>query len=149
MLNKMREIMGTRAIVRVETSDGKQLVNLYRQCDGYPSGLGLELFKFLDGKRIINGIQNETDKTAFNGAGCLAAGMVAAIKDGIGSAYLYPVDQIDCNQEYEYKITVTNATYDGVRKDGSIAVSVISYEKVIFTGSVAEFGAFCNSDGEE
>jgi hypothetical protein len=142
--------MGTRSLTRVETSDGKQIINLYRQFDGYPSGHGLDLFKFLDGKRIINGIQTETAKEAANGAGCLAAQLVENLKTGIGEFYLLSIDKSDCWQDYDYIITVTEAASDFRSKsNGEVKISCASHGKQLFNGSVADFGVFCNKVEEE
>ena len=94
--------MGTRSIVRViqkwndevtNKTKSQTLVCMYRQMDGYPSGMGADLAEFL----------NEVD-TKYNGAQCLAAQMVAHFKDGIGGIYLYPTNVKDVWQNYEYEI---------------------------------------------
>ena len=106
--------MGTRSLTRVfETyQDEKknkqvkvQLVNMYRQYDGYPEGHGTELADFLKGGKVVNGIGGD-DKNVFNGAGCLAAQMIAHFKDGAGGFYIQPITAKDCGQEYEYEVIV-------------------------------------------
>lgn len=81
--------MGTRSLTTVYEEDGKPLVTLYRQMDGYPTGHGAELCEFLRGIIITNGIGTEarTQRTA-NGAGCLAAQIIANLKTGVGSIYV-------------------------------------------------------------
>lgn len=137
--------MGTRSITRVTTSTGKQIANMYRQFDGYLSGHGKELFSFLDGMQIINGISGQRKGEAANGAGCLAAQMVAHFKTKIGGIYLYPIDQDDCGQDYEYHLTVTEKDWSS-DAEGSVSVKVISYGEVLFDGSVPDFGRFCGSE---
>ncbi|MGN6661600.1 MAG: hypothetical protein ACTHKN_21655 [Achromobacter mucicolens] len=139
--------MGTRSITIVSTSTGKQLVNMYRQFDGYPSGHGLELFKFLNGMQIINGISGQRAGEAANGAGCLSAQMVARFKDGIGGVYLYPVDARDCGQDYEYHVTVTEKDWSS-EAPGSVAVKAIGHGETLFDGNVEDFGKFCVRDDD-
>lgn len=81
--------MGTRSTTVIK-DDGKEICRIYRQMDGYPSGHGLELAKLCD-VQIINGIgAGAKAGTHANGMGCLAAQIVAGLKDGIGSIYLEP-----------------------------------------------------------
>jgi hypothetical protein len=127
--------MSTRALTRVNASKHKILC-MYRHCDGYPSGHGKELFELLNGMTITNGIQ--PGKTA-NGAGCLAAQIVAYFKDGPGSIYLEPPTAKDVGQDYEYTIAVDEETK-------AVTVTVESGKEKLFTGTVAEFGAFCDKE---
>jgi hypothetical protein len=107
--------MGTRSLTTVIEAgrwDGKnyknKLMTMYRQYDGYPSGMGLELAEFLNGGKVVNGISflNGDDKLVFNGAGCLAAQLVAHFKDGAGGFYLHKPGQINCGEEYRYEVIV-------------------------------------------
>lgn len=94
--------MGTRSLTRV--MDGKEeLLCLYRQMDGYPSGHGKDLIEILKGSTIVNGIGDHS-KPVHNGMGCLAATLVGKLKDGPGSIYIYPVGSKDCGEEYTYII---------------------------------------------
>lgn len=123
--------MGTRSLTRINDSDSR-IINMYRQYDGYLSGHGKELYDFLAGMEVINGISGQKMGAAANGAGCLAAQMVAKFKTEIGGIYMYPVEATDCGQDYEYVVTAT----------GAIEVEVLSHSGSIFKGSVEEFGAF-------
>lgn len=131
--------MSTRSITRI-FDDERQVANMYRQSDGYPTGHGQELFEFLDGMRIVNGITyGETDKQA-NGAGCLAAQLVAHFKDGVGGIYLVAGHPGDYDQEYEYQIIVTS--------DIEIKVYEKPYNRgknLIFSGNVTDFGTWCKT----
>ena len=107
--------MGTRSLTRVFSTykDEKknkqvkiQLVNMYRQYDGYPEGHGAELADFLNSGKVVNGISYGEQQKVFNGAGCLAAQMIAHFKDGAGGFYIEPITAKDCGQEYEYEIIV-------------------------------------------
>ncbi len=106
--------MGTRSLTKVietyrDEKKNKQvkvtLVNMYRQYDGYPSGHGTELADFLKGGKVVNGIGGN-DTNVFNGAGCLAAQMIAHFKDGAGGIYIEPITSKNCGQEYEYEVIV-------------------------------------------
>lgn len=140
--------MGTRSLTRVNTSAGKRIINLYRQFDGYPSGHGKELFDFLSDFEIVNGISGKEGPKAANGAGCLAAQLVTNFKTGIGGFYLYPVDSTDCGQDYEYVVTVTELEWDS-DATASVAVEVIGCGGREFSGTVEEFGAFCQKESED
>jgi len=91
--------MGTRSLTRVietyrDDKKDKQvnvtLVNMYRQYDGYPSGHGVELVDFINSGKVVNGLGAD-DRNVFNGAGCLAAQMIAHFKNGAGGFYLMPI----------------------------------------------------------
>lgn len=130
--------MGTRSLTRV-IEDGKHYVNMYRQFDGYPSGHGAELAKFLAPIRLVNGIaSNEMGKIA-NGAGCLAAQLVAHFKKEPGGIYLYATDGMDCGQEYEYWIIVD---------DDKLRIRVDGHMTKLFEGTVFEFAEFCDKPQE-
>lgn len=133
--------MGTRSLTRINDSDSdRKIINMYRQFDGYLSGHGKELYDFLGGMVIINGISGQKMGAAANGAGCLAAQMIAKFKTEIGGIYLYPVEATDCGQEYEYVVTVKEPNYEDPAS--AIEVEVLSRGGSIFKGSVEEFGEF-------
>ena len=114
--------MGTRSLTRVietfKDDKGKKvkrtLICMYRQFDGYPSGMGADLIEFLDGSKVVNGLglDEVKSKRVFNGAGCLAAQLVAHFKDGAGGIYIEPITVKDCGQEYEYEIIVNSDTHE-------------------------------------
>jgi len=95
--------MGTRSLTHVYHDD-KVILTLYRQFDGYPEGLGLDLAKFLDGFVVVNGFGIKNPEKCANGMGCLAAQLVCHLKDGVGNVYIYPVESKDCDEEYVYHI---------------------------------------------
>lgn len=101
--------MGTRALVRVFNGKAKpvELVCLYRQYDGYPDGLGEEVVDFVGPLTVTNGIQGDGGGTA-NGAGCLAAQLVAHLKDRVGGVYLHEPGTSDVGEEYEYRVLCPN-----------------------------------------
>lgn len=125
--------MGTRSLTFV-IDDNSKVMCLYRQFDSYPSGHGRELAEMLAGSVVVNGYSSSTPKKAYNGMGCLAASIVAKLKDGIGNIYLYPTDTEDAGQDYEYHIfenKVIVKRYDG---------------EVMFEGDYNAFKEFCDGD---
>lgn len=120
--------MGTRCLTIVEDEQGKELVTLYRQFDGYPEGHGAELKSFLKGFNIVNGITDrEAVKTA-NGAGCLAAQIVTHFKGQpdhrLGGIYIYPAGTRDVGEEYIYRVRVHGPDFYA-RKKGHVVLTVI------------------------
>jgi len=79
--------MGTRSITIVRNQNKNNILTMYKQYDGYPSGLGIELKDFIESGTIVNGI-GMNDKNVFNGISCFAAQLVAHFKDGPGGIYL-------------------------------------------------------------
>ena len=137
--------MGTRSLTFVYDEDGKKLINMYRQYDGYPSGHGKDLAEFLEPITMVNGI-GMTKAVIANGPGCLAAQLVAHFKDGPGGIYLEPTTAVDCGQDYEYHIAthgegvelrITCQRIEGLRP---------FRRKKIFDGSIEEFKAFCEKE---
>jgi hypothetical protein len=105
--------MGTRSLTTViekgnwEGKNWKQkIVTMYRQMDGYPEGMGNDLAEFLEGGQMVNGISISETGAVFNGAGCLAAQMVAHFKDGAGGYYLHRGGATNCGENYRYEVIV-------------------------------------------
>lgn len=100
--------MGTRSTYRIrETLGGKttDICLVYVQYDGYPEGHPLDTAKWLSEGKVVNGITSR-EGIVFNGAGCLAAQLIARMKDGAGGVYMIPLDS--GGEEYDYTITVTD-----------------------------------------
>lgn len=96
--------MGTRAIVHIR-EEGKEspiLTTIYRQFDGYPEGLGLDIQSALKGKTVVNGYSDP--KTQVNGMGCAAAMLIAEIKEGCGNVYIKAAGTSDVWEEYAYQL---------------------------------------------
>lgn len=138
--------MGTRSLTFIYDEDGKKIISMYRQYDGYPSGHGKELAEFLEPITMVNGI-GLTEAAIANGPGCLAAQLVAHFKDGPGGIYLTPTTEVDCGQDYEYHIathgegvglTITCQRIEDLRP---------FRRKKIFDGGIEEFKAFCEKEG--
>ena len=149
--------MGTRSLTRVfntyknENKNKQvknQLVNMYRQYDGYPEGHGTELADFLKSGKVVNGIgsTNETERL-FNGAGCLAAQMIAHFKNGAGGFYIEPITAKDCGQEFEYEVIVDFDTKQVTMKCFEIGYinkkgEYKNGKKLLFEGKPSEFDEF-------
>ena len=145
LIDKEHYIMGTRSLTKVFDEHGEQILNFYRQFDGYPTGHGQELAEFLSNGKIVNGLRLGEEGTFFNGAGCLAAQLVAHFKQSAGGFYMYPVTAKDCGQDYEYEIYVNgNELTIEVYNCGCnfFGMSGDTHES-IFKGNVKEFTEFC------
>ena len=126
--------MGTRSCTVIK--DGKTtLVTMYSQFDGYPEGHGKELGEFLKDFTIVNGYGEKLPKLA-NGAGCLAAQIIAHFKDGVGGFYLVAPSKPGANNdEWYYEVSV-------VKNKVTVKVTEVGWgdteNKVWFEGSSAE-----------
>lgn len=139
--------MGTRSLTHfieryIEPSKDKrrkpivkdtEVVVMYRQYDGYPSGHGIQLAEFLAKGRLVNGISAVEPEIVFNGMGCLSAQVVAHFKEGAGGIYLHAAGTRDCWQDYDYYVIGNEETKELILK------CVNSRGKVIFEGTPKEF----------
>lgn len=136
-------LMSTRSLTRFYDEQGKEFACMYRHCDGYPEGHGADLADLsLDSGKpipVTNGISGAGK--CFNGPHCLAASVVAGLKDGPGQIYLYQVGQHDIGEEYVYHVRV---------KDGFPQVEIREVtdsegmkSKRLFIGGAVELAAFC------
>ena len=91
--------MGTRSTTKIY-DEGKLLLALYKQFDGYTDSWGKELKEFLKSGTFVNGY-NMDNKKQFNGMGCFALQLVTEFKEGVGGLYATTKDD---EQEYNYKI---------------------------------------------
>jgi len=92
--------MATRAMISIAKREegvsfseepNKTIVDIYHHWDGYPEGLGVTLASYLDDMKITNGISSKDNPDyVFAGLGCLAASLVAELKDGPGDVYIEP-----------------------------------------------------------
>lgn len=143
--------MGTRSLTTfietyTERETGKkrknEVVTMYRQYDGYPTGHGIELAEFLADGEVVNGY-SMTDTKQFNGMGCLSAQVVAHFKDGVGGFYLQRANK-NSGEEYRYHVI---HDYD----KGTLEIQVfevgymnkkdeyVNKTRTIFKGSPTEF----------
>lgn len=124
--------MGTRAITVIKDSAGEKVAEIYRQYDGYmEDGHGDDLVGILE-------------NTKHNGANCLAASVVAGLKDGVGNIYLLPPTDLEDVQQYanEYGVEFVYEIYvgDGV-KSNTYCVHLEVFEPVIEDGKKSIFEA--------
>ena len=108
--------MGTRSTYRVieewkDDTTGKisqnKLVLMYAQYDGYPTGHPMDTAKWLASGKVVNGLRLDEKGLTFNGAGCLAAQLVAKFKDGPGGYYIHPMNHRgQCWENYTYDIII-------------------------------------------
>jgi hypothetical protein len=149
--------MGTRSLTTFiqswtdeETKKEKksEIVTMYRQYDGYPSGHGKDLAEFLVQGKLVNGIGMSEKQLVFNGMGCLSAQVVAHFKDGAGGIYLQRANK-DSWEDYRYHV-IGNEHHEM-----TIKVLTVGYmrgdkyckgTKVLFEGNPQEFLEFCNEE---
>jgi hypothetical protein len=121
--------MGTRSTYRIieqyKNEDGSiennNLLLVYRQYDGYPTGHPLETAEWLATGTVVNGLGMAEERLVFNGAGCLAAQLIAKFKDGPGGTYIHNLESRgECWEDYLYDIivkedrTIEYVCYDNV-----------------------------------
>ena len=126
--------MGTRATIKIARREegvsfsekpDKYIVSIYNHYDGYPEGLGMKLANYLEGTKIVNGL-GKNNEDVFNGLGCLAASLIAELKDGPGNLYIEDPERTHGGMEYEYYI------WGDYHKD--IWISIFEYDTCIFVG---------------
>ena len=131
--------MGTRSNTVIYDGD-VQLLNMYRQHDGYLIGHGAELLAFLEPMTIVNGFTMGATNIA-NGAGCLAAQMVAHFKVRVGGIYIEP-PMVEGLYENDYTYTI-KVGMGGLIMGGVIEITVHEYSDRIFEeGSIESFKQF-------
>ena len=121
--------MGTRSLIHVKDEDGKTLVTIYRQFDGYPTGMGADIKAVFDGKTLVNGYSDP--ETQVNGMGCAAAMLIAAIKNGCGGVYIQPPEDKGCWEAFTYTL------YQSA--DMHLSLKVVAHEEILFDGLLADF----------
>ena len=126
--------MATRATVSIARREegvsfsekpDKTIVDIYHHYDGYPEGLGVKLASYLDDMKITNGLGRDNDYV-FNGLGCVAASLVAELKDGPGNVYIEDKDRPHGWLDYKYYV------WGDDNKD--IWISIFDGDECIFVG---------------
>ena len=126
--------MGTRATIKIAKREegvsfsekpDKFMVSIYHHFDGYPEYLGVTLANYLDGKKIVNGLGEDRD-TVFNGLGCMAASIIAELKEEAGNVYIENLEHPSGWIDYEYYI------WGDTGKD--IWISIFDGNECIFVG---------------
>lgn len=144
--------VGTRALVHIKNGGlrNKTIVTLYRQMDGYESGLGQEIVDTLNAGdcRLVNGYRS-TDMVpaVFNGMQCLAAYLVGRLKvfpygedtkNAIGSVYLMPANTKDVGEEYVYTIYTSN--------DVNVCIKVTNGRRTLFNDTIEAYNRTLQSE---
>lgn len=132
--------MGTRSLTAIQ-SEGKEIALIYRQFDGYPTGMGADIKRVLKNIRIVNGITDRNARVA-NGMECLAAQLVKGVKDGVGNVYLYSPGMRDCGEEYIYTLYVGGAKQKNPHRDGQVLYLKVYYvwgKKTLYNGPLSGF----------
>jgi hypothetical protein len=141
--------MGTRSLTHfIETSKNyvtgkkvaKKIVTMYRQYDGYPSGMGKDLANFLKDGKLVNGISG--NEKVFNGMGCLSAQVVAHLKTDMGhikagNVYLHSAGTTNCGEEFVYEIVGDFDTKEIIIK----VFEVYEKKKLLFKCKPIDFDA--------
>ena len=136
--------MGTRSTTTVLDEEGKPLLRIYQQYDGYiEGGVGEKLIRLLEGRRVVQGFTME-DKVArnFNGMSCLAAQLVSDLKDGIGNVYIQALDE-DYEGSYDYTISCVSepiiSTSKWVKDYQRLHIVMKSYGEVVYDGLIDSY----------
>jgi hypothetical protein len=127
--------MGTRTLVHIK--DGrKTIATIYRQYDGYPSGIGEDIKRILNGGEVevLNGYNGSTKVPAqFNGIGCLAAFLIGELKERkIGNVYLMAANSKDCGEDFTYTLSMKG-------KNLCLKVEVVWNKEILFDGPLSQF----------
>ena len=132
---KKYKFMATRALicfakreegVSFSEKPDKVLVSIYHHYDGYPEYLGVTLANYLEDKKIVNGLSADRDAPVFNGLGCMAASIIAELKDEPGNVYIEDPNKPHAWLDYEYYI------WGDYNKD--IWISIFDGNECIFVG---------------
>ena len=119
----------------------KTIVDIYHHWDGYPEGLGVTLASYLDDMRIRNGIGSKDDPDyIFAGLGCMAASIVAELKDGPGNVY---IEDRGSHGWIDYHYYVWGDYNKG------IWISIFDDDECIFVGKPRDLLKRYYSDGDE
>lgn len=140
--------MGTRATLQVQVS-GTPLLTVYRQYDGYLSGMGNDILQMIS-KEYCNGCQDSSKQ--YNGIYNLAAMLVVKLNiDNVygedvhcGNVYIKPPsDHNDDGNDYAYTVNFNEEL-------NSLSIKVSCYgEDLSEWLSVDEFKALIESESEE
>lgn len=129
--------MGTRAVIKVyedpkpvnNNEPHEVLVTIYKHWDGYPSGLGKDIYKILTTKQIAD-------------MGCLAATVIAGLKTGEGDVRVIPLDGYGDDIEYIYHLC---PTFD---HRGYRMIVTRYYGTVLFDNDINKFNEYKESEEE-
>lgn len=123
--------MGTRSLTVFVDEDGKEIVIMYGQYDGYPGGHGSELKQLLKGRKLVSGFTGKDEqKRNFNTMGCCAAQIISHFKaDKIGGFYLLAAGTRGIGEEYTYVIEPGGKFNGELGKEIAVQVTVTDESK--------------------
>lgn len=127
--------MGTKTLVHIKDRK-KTIATIYRQYDGYPTGIGEDIKEILNNGEveILNGYGGSSKIPAqFNGMGCLAAYLVGELKEQkIGNVYLFTPNAKDCGEDFVYTLS---------EKNGKLYMKVqdVWNKAILFNGLLKDF----------
>jgi hypothetical protein len=121
----------------MDQENKKILVTIYRQFDGYLSGMGADLREGFGNIEIENGMTGDKEMgEAANGMGCLAAQIIASLKNCEGNVYIYHAGTSDVWEDYTYTIMPPD-TKEGVGV--GLRVKVTGYnDRPVYEGLLSE-----------
>jgi len=121
--------MGTRSLTRVyDQFKGELICTMYCQYDGYPTGVGADIYNALKGVNVVNGYNDNTPKPFVNRMGQLVSYLVK------NSDIKYEFTGDDSADYIDY-------TYHLKFKDGKVFLEVDSFDKQIYSGMLDDFDA--------
>lgn len=99
--------------------------------------MGEKLIRILEDRVVVNGYTMEDkEHRNFNGMSCLAAQLVADLKNGIGDVYIQALDE-DYVGSYNYTISCVGDGKDS--KPQRLNIKMESYGEVVFDGLVDDY----------
>jgi hypothetical protein len=115
--------MGTRASILFYIN-GEFIFRLYTQYDGYNDGVPLDVFKFLNHVKIVNGYNSDQKAPHYaNGWQCALAQVITIFKIDIGSIYIEPENSPE--QEYMYRVFIQDESKDNFSPGGEVKKKVL------------------------
>ena len=130
--------MGTSAMTYIHSGnrDTDVICAIYRQGDGYPTGMGEEIKTALGNKEYVNGLHGDYTSVV-NGMGCAAATLIKSLKEEAGNIYMVHPDAGD--EQYNYHIFFDGDRYDPA-PGAKLSVAVEGRDnKKIWTGLISDF----------
>ncbi len=107
--------MSTRSITHIhEAHTGEEAIicSFYRHCDGYPDGHGKDLIKWLEGKKLVNGISTGfKEGRDFNRAGAMAIPLMQYIQE-VSGCEVIPTGSAGMWEEYTYNVFFRDGVFD-------------------------------------
>jgi len=137
--------LATHAYVVFCNKEQSPIVTILHHSDGYISGVGKSLARFLLERTMINGRAgggNDDDLSSLkaNGVYCLAAQYIKEFKTEVGELYIVPCDSSGEYIDYKYYVAVENVEIGQYISCDEITQIIIKnmHDKIIFVGTPKE-----------